>query len=197
MQHRPTGSVFVAFSQIRISSTCMTKRLSQFGAFSIVICLIGALGLRHDSGRASQRLGEFEAQRQVNHWHLFGWELYAHDCVGVFPSYTEMDIELGQGLLQQKRFLGYSIGEQDDLLDIGSSNDRNINAFRYILRTKMKSDNPQDRIWIAQKLWAEYYPGHREDVESLLNDPDEQVRIPVKKKLAYLDDPNRFNRPGR
>ncbi len=167
----------------------MANRFRLLCVGCVVAYVIGLVSLHHDSGRAMQRLGEFEAQRQVNRWYLFGWELYVHDNVGVFPSGTEMDIELGQALLRQKRVLGFPIGEQDDLLKVGESgHSSNTIALRYILRTKMESDDPEDRIWFVQKLWSEWYPGNRTDVESLLNDPDESVRQAVKQKLDFLDE---------
>jgi len=162
----------------------MNKRLRLLLA---VVLLIAILSLRHDSGRGMQRLGEVEAQIQLNRWYIFGKELYAHDQVGVFPSGTETDIQRGQALLQRKRLLGFPLGKQDDLLNLdGSVPGRDAKAFRYILQTKMKSDDPQDRIWFTQMLWSEWYPGNRADVESLLQDTNDKVRQAAKERLEVL-----------
>jgi hypothetical protein len=158
----------------------------------VTVVVLGIMFTRHKSGRGMQRLGEYEAQREVNRWYFFGCEIFAHDRMGVFPqSFMVFPIETGQFPREEFRILGYPIGQQDDQFGLGDANHDRVATMRYILRTKMQSSDPDDRIWFIRMLWTERYPGHRADVESLLDDPDVKVRQAAREWLDYLADPNK------
>jgi hypothetical protein len=153
------------------------------------LAIILFFGTRHDSGRAMQRFGEYEAALQVNRWHLFEIEVYRNDTLSVIPSYSGLDVSKGDGIRRQHQIFGSPIGVQDDMFGFGDRNHGNYDqeaAFKYILQTKFQSENPVDRIWFIISLWTERYTGQRADVESLVADKDGRVREAAKQRLEYL-----------
>ncbi len=159
-------------------------------AVAFLTVMVCANSIRHDSRRPMQRFGEFEAQREINRWHLFGREIYVQNHMGVFPASTRMPLERGQAPLHECRVFGYAIGKQDDHFGLGDDDHDQVSLFRYIFRTKMQSADPEDRVWFISKLWSERYPGYRKDVESLLEDPDKRVRQAAKERLDFIDHVN-------
>jgi hypothetical protein len=173
---------------IRVMMEAKSKLHKRLLIFVFIIALAGlcAFGIRHRDGRGAQIYGEYEAQRELNEWYLLGHEAYVHNRMGVFPSYTHLDMSQGQSPREEFRIFGVAVGKQDDQFGVGEGNEDRKAAFRYILQTKMQSADPEDRIWFVQSLWTERYPGQRADVKSLAADPDARVRQAVQERLAMV-----------
>jgi hypothetical protein len=166
----------------RKSSTRWRRRA---GVFAVLVAI--GIGTRFHTRHPSQGMGEFAAVWDLNIWSVYGFEVFAADRLRIVPS-SQISPN-SNDVRWFVRLFGWRLP--------GSADERGLDApfverdhdlrkvFAYIVKAKLGSEDPQERIWAVRTLWTpERYPGQGQDVLKLLNDPNASVREAARKRLT-------------
>lgn len=152
-----------------------------------LVVLVLVLGLRQEQRRPTQRFDRYTAVRALDIWRFFGREVYASNRLSVCLDGDEDRPDRHQALRIESGWFGERHSDQGGQFGLGEDDYDREGCIGYLLSSLLKSEDPADRIVAINSLWRpEKYPGQREEVEALVDDPEPQVRAAARSRLARV-----------